>query len=330
MEIDTSSPKPGLYDFIDLPLPVNLGGIHKPCSSSPSAFRPEPVQVAIDCGEVADAGRDSRSEAGHAGAGLVQYKTSPNQPFGLTFSPSQNALRRVKRMKRNTYLAGAFLSLPRPGFRPDNAWFVTLTYDTKGTRGKGAYDWLPDHIARSVDAYRRWCKSVGVTCKYAWVAELQGNGNVHYHGVFWLPVGVRMPKWDVPMGKRSAFWAYGYTQREPLKTNVGYLMKYLSKMGELTRFPSGLRLSGCGGMCRDGRLVRSWHSFPSWVKVQYGVGEVSRCTHGFLDLTSGELLPPMYRRQFIPGGLWLTPLRDVPERWQGEHFGPYSAFPRSA
>jgi len=292
-------------------------------------YRPSPEQLSLP-GAPADALRaQAQPAASGAAAGLVQYKTSPNQKIDIQFSHSENTLKRLKRMKRNTYLAGAFLSLPRPGYRPDDAWLVTLTYDTKGTLGNGAYNWLPKHIARSVDAYRRWCKLAAIPCRYTWVAELQANGIVHYHGVFWLPKGSRMPKWDRPNGKREPFWPYGMTKIERLKTNVGYLMKYLSKMGELTRFPHGLRLSGCGGMALDARQVRSWYSLPSWVKVGHGVGDVKRCTGGFVDLTTGEILPPMYRRQFVPGGLVLHPLREPPERWQcppGEYFGPYSSW----
>lgn len=316
------------------PAPLPSKFKHIPCFDSVSSFRQAPEQLQIDgfVDALAVEGTRLRGVAAAEGGGLVQYKTSPNHPFGLTFSHSENTLKRLKRMKRNTYLAGSFLSLPKPGFRPDGAWLVTLTYDAKGTLGKGAHNWLPKHIARSVDAYRRWCASSGFDCKYTWVCELQSNGHVHYHGVFWLPVGVVMPKWDRPCGKRQPFWPYGMTETARLKTNVGYLMKYLSKMGELTRFPHGLRLSGCGGMALEGRQVRSWHSFPSWVRVQYGVGEVSRCRGGFLDLSSGEVLPPMYRRQFVPGGLVLHPLREPPERWQcqpGGFFGPYCTFPRS-
>lgn len=273
-------------------------------------------------------GREHHAEGGGRsaeGAGLVQFQTSPNLPVSISFSPSEKALKRIKRMKRNTYLAGAFLSLARLGFRPDQAWFVTLTYDTKGTLGKGAHNWLPDHVARATDAYRRWCKSNGHECKYTWVAELQGNGHVHYHGAFWLPRGVRMPKWDSPVGKRKAFWAFGMTNVQRLKTNVGYLMKYLSKMGELTRFPHGMRLSGCGGLCPSGRSVRSWHSQPEWVKRSYGVGECVRSRSGFVDLGTGEVLPPMYHRKFVEGGMVLTPLRPIPDRF---HDGPYCTFPR--
>lgn len=266
---------------------------------------------------------EGRQASGEA-AGLVQFKTSPNQNLQITFSASETALRRVKRQKKNTFLAGAFLSLPRPGYRPDQAWFVTLTYDTKGTLGRGAHTWLPDHIARATDAYRRWCKSNKLECKYTWVAELQSNGNVHYHGAFWLPQGVKMPKWDVPNGKRKAFWNYGMSNTQKLQTNVGYLMKYLSKMGELTRFPHGLRLSGCGGMCQSGKQVRSWHSLPEWVKRTHGCGEVKRIVRGYVNTETGEILPPMYRRRFVEGGIELELLREFPDRF---HDGPYCTLP---
>ena len=125
-----------------------------------------------------------------AAAGLVQYKTSPNPVQVLSFAPCVVAEKRLKRLKCNVYLTGQLHSLPRPGFRSDQLWLITPTYDTKGTLGRGRHDWQPDHISRATDAYRRWCNVKGFEAKYTWVAELQGNGTVHYHLVAWLPRGV--------------------------------------------------------------------------------------------------------------------------------------------
>jgi hypothetical protein len=109
-------------------------------------------------------------------------------------------------------------------------------------------------------------------------------------------------------------------------------MKYLSKMGEMHEFPAGLRLCGNGGLEEWARKIRSWQNFPQWVKTQYGVGSVVRKKYGLLVLDTGELLPPMYLRRFVPGGMELIPLREPPEKWQcqGEevHFGPYSSLNR--
>ena len=280
----------------------------------------------------AQGGPRLRGVAGAEGAGLVQYKTSPNQSFSVSFSKSEQRLNRLKRLKRNTYLAGQLHSLPQAGFRPMQAWLITMTYDTKGTLGRGCHNWKPHHASKTTDAYRRWCKANGHLPKYTWVGELTKNGTVHYHLVAWLPTGVRMPRWDRPDGKRKAFWIHGMTETAKLKTNCSYLMKYLSKMGEFHDFPTGMRLCGNGGLDACCRAIRSWHALPSWAKTLYGVGEVVRKKYGLLDVSTGEVLPPMYSRKFRPGGMELTPLRDLPERWQcgpeEPYFGPYCTFPR--
>ena len=268
-----------------------------------------------------------------AAAGLVQYKTSPNPVQVLSFAPCVVAEKRLKRLKCNVYLTGQLHSLPRPGFRSDQLWLITPTYDTKGTLGRGRHDWQPDHISRATDAYRRWCNVKGFEAKYTWVAELQGNGTVHYHLVAWLPRGQAMPHWDRPNGRRKCFWPHGMTETAKLKTNCSYLMKYLSKMGEFHRFPHGLRLNGNGGLDASAKQIRSWHTLPQWVKTAYGVGDVIRKKMGLIVLATGELLEPMYSRKFIGGGMVLTRKRELPELWQcqGEDrfFGPYSTWPAS-
>ena len=271
----------------------------------------------------AQEGTRLRGVACAEGAGLVQYKTTPNPQQHISFSPACSAERRLKKLRRNVYLAGQLHSLPRKGHRPDQAWLITLTYDTKGTLGCGAHDWKPEHVTRAVDAFRRWCKRRGSTARYTWVAELQNKGTVHYHLVFWLPRGLAMPYWDKSDGSRRAFWRYGMSKTEKLKTNCSYLMKYLSKMGEFHRFPHGLRLCGNGGLDSSARSIRSWHNLPSWVKSEHGVGDVRRLKAGLVDMQTGEVLPPMYSRRFVSGGMVLTALRDVVDRW---YDGPYSTW----
>lgn len=221
--------------------------------------------------------------------------------------------------------------MPTKGHRPPQAWLVTLTYDTRGTLGRGRHNWNPKDLARAVDAYRRWCIRNGYECKYTWVCELQGNGTPHYHLVAWLPQGVRMPMWDRPSGKRDSFWGHGMTETDKLKTNVGYLMKYLSKMGELTVFPKGLRLNGNGGLDASARAIRAWHNLPSWVRAQYGVGECLRLRGGLVDASTGEVLEPAYRAKLVPGGLVVKPVRELPPPWWDGYLGAYCSWsPKNA
>lgn len=260
--------------------------------------------------------------AGGEAAGLVPSKTSLE--LFVNLAPSACADRRVKRLKRSVWASGHLHGIAEKGFRPDVPWFVTPTYAPD-------VNWKPDQISNALQAYRHWCKSKGYRCRYTWVGELQQRGAVHYHLLVWLPRGVRMPKWDMPYALASGkvkppFWPHGMTNTQIAKSGVGYLMKYLSKLGELTRFPKGMRLYGVGGLCKTGRAVRAWYNLPEWVKRTYGVGEIKRAKNSFLLLATGEILEPAFKVVFAPSGLVITPLRELPPRF---HDGAYSNWPAS-
>jgi len=264
--------------------------------------------------------------AGGAGAaGLVPYKTSLETCINL--APSAVSERRVKRLKKSVWASGHLHGMAQKGFRAAKPWFVTLTY-------AAANAWLPKHVSMALQCFRKWCMSRGYPVRYTWVAEIQpkrlertGEAVVHYHLLAWLPVGVSMPHWDkstrTPTGRvREPFWPHGMTNTEIAKSGVGYLMKYLSKLGELTRFPKGLRLYGIGGLCDQGRSVRSWLNLPEWVKVFHGVGDVFRSAGSLIVRATGEILEPAFSCRVVPAGLVVTPLRPIPPRWFD---GAYSA-----
>lgn len=297
-----------------------------PSQSSAFVARPAP-----------SGGRGDREKgaAFHAGApGLVISETTPNEGkenlschreghhIDVSFSAEETARKRVKRLRKSVWFAGRLHGAmsERPGHRPDVAHFVTLTY-------VGVNDWSPEHLTRATDAYRRHCRRVGVPTRYLWVAELQKRGAVHYHLVAWLPVGVRMPKWDkshtAPSGREvSAFWGHGMTNVQKVKSSaIAYLMKYLSKVSEMYVFPPGLRLFGVGGLDPAERAVRSWSNLPEWAKCEYGVGELRRMGSSLVVVETGEFVEPVWRSQCIPNGLRLTLLRDYPARF---HDGPWS------
>ncbi|WP_234264907.1 rolling circle replication-associated protein [Hydrogenophaga sp. NFH-34] len=247
------------------------------------------------------------------GAGLVSSKTSLPDLF-VNLSPSAVAERRVKRLKRSVWASGHLHAMADRGHRPPVCWFVTLTY-------RGVDDWQADHISKAIQGYRNWCRDNRIPCRYTWVAELQGRGAVHYHLLCWLPRGFSMPHWDRAKGRRAKWWPHGMTNTQKAKAGVGYLMKYLSKLGEQTRFPKGLRLYGIGGLNKEGRAIRSWLNLPEWVKASHGVGDVKRLSSGFVVLRTGEVLEPAYRVQQVPSGFLLCRLRELPSRF---HSGPYS------
>ena len=255
---------------------------------------------------------------GAAVLGLVPSKTSP---LVVTFDRATRAKKRIKRLRRAVWAAGHLHGLADRGKRPPVAWMVTLTY-------KGVDDWRPNHISEASERYRRYCVRLGIVPRYLWVAELQKRGAVHYHLIAWLPQGVKMPHWDAstvtPAGRVvQPFWPHGMTNSQQAKNGVGYLMKYVSKISDKTDFPPGLRLYGIGGLNDDARAVRGWYNLPEWVKREHGVGDVKRMGSRLVIKDTGEVLQPMYRRHFVPGGIVLLPVRVMPERF---HAGAYSSY----
>lgn len=305
---------------------------HFPCTLPVASFRPAQAQSSFVGFDDSAAGSALALPKPPQAAGLVPYKTNRISVSGssdLTIELNQNACadRRVRRLKRSVWASGHLHGLAENGFRPSVPWFVTLTYaDANG--------WRANHVSKALEGFRNWCKSRAVPCRYSWVGEIQpkrlvttGDAAVHYHLLAWLPVGVRMPMWDrrtvTGRGfKRAAFWSHGMTQRAVALSGVGYLMKYLSKLGELTRFPKGLRLYGIGGLNATGRSVRAWFNLPQWVKNSYGVGDVCRRAGGYVVRATGEILEAAYSVRLVPGALLLRALRELPARW---HDGAYSS-----
>lgn len=273
-----------------------------------------------------------RSDGRGVAEGLVPFKTTVHtvfRPSEISFSKPVVAERRISRLKRSVWASGHLHGLAENGFRPSKCWFVTLTYAK-------AHAWSPAHLSAAILGYRNWCRSAGVPCRYTWVAEIQpkrlestGDAVVHYHLLAWLPVGVSMPHWDKMTRKRGgfrdAFWPHGMTNTEKAFSGVGYLMKYLSKLGELTIFPKGLRLYGIGGLTNEGRSVRRWYNLPEWVKLSGGVGDVMKVGKSFVLRETGEVLPPAYSVKKTSFGLILTALRELPVKFFD---GAFSTFPR--
>lgn len=261
--------------------------------------------------------------AGGAGdAGLVPSKTNA-QRLSVSFDARACAERRVKRLKRSVWASGHLHKLADKGHRPPVCWFVTLTY-------VGVSDWRADHITKAVKSFRNWCRQMHVPCRYTWVAELQRRGAVHYHLLAWLPEGISMPMWDRPTRTsnkrdRSPFWPHGMTERDKARSGVGYLMKYLSKLGELSVFPKGLRLYGIGGLDETGKHVRSWLNLPEWAKCEFGVGDLKRVSGQLVVQGTGEVLESLYTVHRVPGGIELRTTRQPSERF---HAGAYSTWPR--
>ncbi|MES3000644.1 MAG: hypothetical protein V4787_08125 [Pseudomonadota bacterium] len=111
------------------------------------------------------------------------------------------------------------------------------------------------------------------------------------------------------------------TNTQPAKAGVGYLMKYLSKLGQFTRFPKSLRLYGIGGLNVTARAIRSWLNLPEWAKRSYGVGELVRKSSGLVVRATGEILSSPYIVSILPGAILVRIVGDIPDQF---HSGPYS------
>lgn len=224
--------------------------------------------------------------------------------------------RRSARMRRSVWWAGQAHAAPFSGHYGDRSWFVTLTY-------RPGVEWSSDHVRDALQRCRVWLKRrCGAKLRYVWVAELQKRGAVHYHLVIYLPKGVSMPKWD-----KQGWWPHGMTNVQRAKAPMGYLMKYVSKANCFQQFPAGMRLFGVGGLNREARDIRSWHNLPSWLRHQYGVGEVTRRACGYLVRATGEILESPWVLYRGAGHLLLRLHGELPPRFAD---GPYSTVGISA
>lgn len=132
---------------------------------------------------------------------------------------------RMGRMKRRVWAWANFLQKESEGA---SLWMITLTY-------KGVHDWQPNHIRNFMQAFRKMFgkKLIG----YAWVAELQERGAVHYHVMVYLKGVKSLPHFD-----DLGLWSHGMTRVDRARTPF-YIITYSGKSAQKTgRFPKGLRM----------------------------------------------------------------------------------------
>ncbi|WP_156454327.1 rolling circle replication-associated protein [Lampropedia cohaerens] len=189
---------------------------------------------------------------------------------------------------------------------------VTLTYrDVDGFEAC--------HISRFLDSARKWMARRGHTLHYVWVAELQKRGALHYHVLIWLPKGLTLPKPD-----KQSWWPHGMTKIEWARNAVGYMVKYLSKMDSGGLFPRGCRLSGRGGLPKEGRAICRWLNYAGWLKRLAGVNTPIKRIKGvgLVNIESGEVLPSPWHVFFSKGKVLAIQMF----AYAGgiDHKGPYS------
>ena len=132
---------------------------------------------------------------------------------------------------------------------------ITLTYAP-------GHEWQKNHVRDYLQAVRRKIKLDLLA--YAWVAELQERGAVHYHLYAIVEPGTHIPTPD-----ESGMWPYGMSRIEKGQS-VFYISAYTSKKYQKTgEFPRGLRMYAV--YIRKGLLSERDHwefqlsAYPQWL-----------------------------------------------------------------
>lgn len=283
------------------------------------------------------AARARRASAeGRAAAGLVSVSTTcRGLPTAIAWADScitiDPAQSRVTRLRKGLGIAAK--QLHNMGDRNQRIWMQTLTY--AGTNA----NWRPEHISRYLDALRKWHYAVTGSKKvrYAWVAELQQRGVIHYHVIVWLDGGLTPPKADMAWKRKdraglvhweSPMWPHGMSRRDLSTAPVAYLMKYASKVESknVGSFPHGARIHGTGGMDASGRSIRRWVLWPAYVQGNASVADRFKPAPGggYCNDETGELL----LAEFAPTGGGFQSfirVRTTPRRIDAA--GPFSWLP---
>ena len=275
-----------------------------------------------------------RSPAARAAGGLVSVSTTcRDRPTAIQWAENcikiDRAQARVTRLRKGLGIAAK--QLHNLGSLKQKIWMQTLTY--AGTNR----EWRPEHISRYLDAMRKWhyARTGTKTLRYAWVAELQQRGVIHYHVICWLENGLTPPKGDVAWKNKGQWqppmWPHGMTRRDLSTAPIAYLMKYASKVESknVGSFPHGARIHGAGGMDAVGRGIRRWVLWPSYVQGNAAAGDGFRPAPGggYLNAETGELL----LSEFAPTGGGFESfirVRRTPRRIDAS--GPFSWLPELA
>ena len=140
------------------------------------------------------------------------------------------------RQQRLTTTIHSFVDYIKPIAELEN-WsmkMITLTY-------KNSEDWKPHHMGK----FTKWLKrNLGDSLKsYAWVAELQERGAMHYHLIAYVSKETNIPFPDKAYGNKNFVgWPYGHSKVENARVGQ-YLASYVSKehQKDYYRFPKGAR-----------------------------------------------------------------------------------------
>lgn len=210
--------------------------------------------------------------------GLVSYSTSPtdnktDDGTRLIDTAKSRIAKMQRAVMKGTQLHGEYQSAY---YGKQQAIMATLTY-------RKSVEPAAKHISKCMDAVNKWFarkygylpKIVRPQLRYTWVAELTRKGKLHYHVLFFLPPGRKLPMFD-----RSGFWKHGMTKLEFARHASAYMAKYASKGGNGKKLPKGFRMHGSGGFTKDERAERRYHLAPAWVRLLFSRDMKPKPCHG--------------------------------------------------
>ena len=148
-----------------------------------------------------------------------------NKKTGEVFEVS-NAKSRISRLRRRVF---SWAGVVRPVTGATTRMvMITLTY-------RKSWLWMPNHIRKFMLKVRKHLG--GNLHAYAWVAELQERGAVHYHVILIVNRGTA-----IPMPDKTGWWTYGSTKIQSANSPY-YIAKYTGKEYQKEGpFPKGLRM----------------------------------------------------------------------------------------
>jgi hypothetical protein len=159
---------------------------------------------------------------------------------------------RMKRMKRRIKAWGKAMPLGLDFI------VVHLTY-------RPGVSWRPLHISEFLSFVKKHLRKN--LFGYAWVAEMQKRGAVHYHVVLAVKKGEKIPKPDL-----AGWWPYGSTTVERKRRPIGYLIDYWRKISQKRGYPKGIRIFAVvwfqWAANGDSRFLTALWSLPAWVLSQ--------------------------------------------------------------
>lgn len=130
---------------------------------------------------------------------------------------------------------------------PSRLVMLTLTYrDVEGYK--------PGHIGNYLRNLK--IRLAGNLLAFAWVAELQKRGAVHYHVVLLVKPGTDIPKPD-----KRGYWVHGMSKIETAKTPY-YLATYTGKayQKDLANYPKSCRLYATSIRPAMGQINAGWRA----------------------------------------------------------------------